>query len=369
MTKPKSPGPEALYLGRQNEHTTQRQHMLAWLESLEAAGYSARSVEGYRERLLPFMTWCEERGLLYAPQISLAVLEAYQRHLRSYRKADGNTLAVGGQLSRLSAVKNFFRWLLKRHVILYSPAEMLPLPKEEKRLPAQVFSEQETRQVLQSLDTEKPLGLRNRAILEVLWSTGIRRMEVANLMLSDVDFTRGVVNVRQGKGKKDRVVPVGHVALEWVTRYLRNVRPHLTQRADSRHLFVTYHGKGLNRGTLTQIGGETIREKARIQKPGACHIFRHSMATQMLDNGADTRHIQAILGHEKLETTQVYTRVAIGHLQEVHALTHPEEQDGTWTDRHGSASDAVAAEPQTRRERNHAEMERALVSRKRSRRR
>ncbi|MXE70829.1 tyrosine-type recombinase/integrase, partial [Escherichia coli] len=90
---------------------------------------------------------------------------------------------------------------------LYSPAEMLTLPKEEKRLPAQVFSEQETRQVLQSLDTEKPLGLRNRAILEVLWSTGIRRMEVANLMLSDVDFTRGVVNVRQGKGKKDRVVP------------------------------------------------------------------------------------------------------------------------------------------------------------------
>lgn len=93
------------------------------------------------------------------------------------------------------------------------------------------------------------------------------------------------------------------------------------------------------------------------------------MATQMLDNGADTRHIQAILGHEKLETTQVYTRVAIGHLQEVHALTHPEEQDETWTDRHGIASDAVAAEPQTRRERNHAEMERALVSRKRSRRR
>lgn len=220
--------------------------------------------------------------------------------------------------------------------------------------------------MLGSLDTEKPLGLRNRAILEVLWSTGIRRMEVANLMLCDVDFTRGVVNVRQGKGKKDRVVPVGHVALEWVTRYLRSVRPHLTQRADRGHLFVTYHGKGLNRGTLTQIGGETIREKARINKPGACHIFRHSMATQMLDNGADTRHIQAILGHEKLETTQIYTRVAIGRLQEVHALTHPEEQDETWTDRH--AADAVA-EPQTRRERNHAEMEQALVSRKRSRRR
>nr|CAC9150260.1 Tyrosine recombinase XerC [Escherichia coli] len=110
---------------------------------------------------------------------------------------------MGGQLNRLSTVKNFYRWLLQRHVILYSPAEMLTLPKEEKkRLPAQVFSEQETRQVLGSLDTEKPLGLRNRAILEVLWSTGIRRMEVANLMLSDVDFKRGVVNVRGARERR-----------------------------------------------------------------------------------------------------------------------------------------------------------------------
>ncbi|EBF8303233.1 recombinase XerD, partial [Salmonella enterica subsp. enterica] len=144
---------------------------------------------------------------------------------------------------------------------------------------------------------------------------------LANLMAGDVDFTRGVVNVRQGKGKKDRVVPVGHVALEWLMRYLRHVRPRLTQRHDSGHLFVTYHGKGMSGGTITQIAGTTIREKARIEKPGACHIFRHSMATQMLDNGADTRHIQAILGHEKLETTQIYTKIAIRPLQEVHALT------------------------------------------------
>ncbi|WP_410738918.1 site-specific tyrosine recombinase XerC [Citrobacter sedlakii] len=326
MTRPIPPGPEALYLSRQNGNTTQRQHVIAWLESLLSAGYSERSIEGYRERVLPFVTWCEERGLMYAPQVSLPVLEGWQRHLRVYRKADGNTLAVGGQLNRLSAVRNFYRWLLKRHVILYNPAEQIELPKEEKRLPAQVFSEQETRTVLQSLDTEKPLGLRNRAILEILWSTGIRRMEVANLMLGDVDFTRGVVNVRQGKGKKDRVVPVGHVALEWVMRYLRNVRPRLAQRFDSGHLFITWHGKGLNRGTLTQLAGEAIRDKARIDKPGACHIFRHSMATQMLDNGADTRHIQAILGHEKLETTQIYTKVAIAPLQRVHEKTHPAEK-------------------------------------------
>ncbi|TGC34546.1 site-specific tyrosine recombinase XerC [Salmonella enterica] len=373
MTKPIPPGPEALYLGCQNENATLRQRVLAWLAHLEAQNYSASSLDTYRIALLPFVTWCEERGLMYAPQVSLQQLESYQRSLRGYRKADGRPLAFNSQLSRLGVIKNFFRWLLKRHVILYNPADLLELPKAETHLPAQVFSEQETRQVLGSLDTEKPLGLRNRAILEMFWSTGIRRMELANLMAGDVDFTRGVVNVRQGKGKKDRVVPVGHVALEWLMRYLRHVRPRLTQRHDSGHLFVTWHGKGMNGGTITQIAGTTIREKARIEKPGACHIFRHSMATQMLDNGADTRHIQAILGHEKLETTQIYTKIAIRPLQEVHALTHPAEQDVTWQERRGSDGaerQPGDAEPQeNRRARNHAEMERALVSRKRSRRR
>lgn len=326
MTKPLPPGPEALYLSRQNENATQRQQVIAWLAHLEAQGYSPRSTEGYRERVLPFVTWCEERGLIYAPQVSLEVLESYQRHLRNYRKADGNALVLNGQLNRLSAIKNFFRWLLKRHVILYNPADLLELPKGESHLPAQVFSEQETRQVLQSLDTGTPLGLRNRAILEVFWSTGIRRMELANLLLRDVDFTRGVVNVRQGKGRKDRVVPVGHEALGWLGRYLREVRPRLAQRGDSGHLFLTQKGTGLKGATLTMIAGATIREKARVDKPGACHIFRHSMATQMLDNGADTRHIQAILGHEKLETTQIYTKVAIAPLQRVHEKTHPAEK-------------------------------------------
>jgi integrase/recombinase XerD len=191
--------------------------MIAWLAHREAQNYSPRSLETYRTALLPFVAWCEELGLMYAPQVSLAWLESYQRSLRGYRKANGNALTLNSQSDRLSVIRSFFRWLLKRHVILYNPAEQIELPKEEKRLPAQVFSEQETRQVLQSLDTETPLGLRNRAILEVFWSTGIRRMELANLMLCDVDFTRGVVNVRQGKGRKDRVVPVGHAALEWVT--------------------------------------------------------------------------------------------------------------------------------------------------------
>lgn len=204
MTRPIPPGPEELYLSRQN--LTQRQYVVVWLEYLTAQNYSAVSVSDYRERVLPFVTWCEVRGMMYAPQVSQPQLESYQRHLHGYRKADGHPLAVSGQVGRISAIKIFYRWLLKRHVILYNPADLLELPKPDKRLPAQVFSEDETRQVLQSLDVSTPVGLRNRTILEVLWSTGIRRMELANLMLWDVDAGRGVMNVRQGKGRKDRVV-------------------------------------------------------------------------------------------------------------------------------------------------------------------
>ncbi|CAX54888.1 site-specific tyrosine recombinase XerC [Erwinia pyrifoliae] len=327
MTRPNPPTATESHISRQGQ--TLRRLAESWLAHLAAAGRSPRTVQGYRERVLAFLAWCEPRGIRYAPQVSLAVLESYQRYLRGYRKADGTLLAVNGQRHLLSAIRMLLRWLLQRHHILYNPAELLALPKEERRLPAQVFSEAETRRVLQSLDAGTPPGLRNRAILELLWSTGIRRTELANLLLSDVDAVRGVVNVRRGKGGRDRVVPVGHTALIWLGRYLKDVRPRLAQRFDSGHLFISHKGTGLGRSTLTAMAGRAIREGAHLKKAGACHIFRHSMATQMLENGADTRHIQAILGHEKLETTQIYTRVAIGHLQKVHAHTHPAEKRRT----------------------------------------
>ncbi|WP_168386371.1 site-specific tyrosine recombinase XerC [Erwinia amylovora] len=327
MTRPNPPTATESHISRHGQ--TLRRLAESWLSHLAAAGRSPRTVQGYGERVRAFLAWCEPRGITYAPQVSLAVLESYQRWLQSYRRADGRHLAVNGQLHLLSAIRMLLRWLLQRHHILYNPAELLAMPKEERRLPAQVFSEAETRRVLQSLDAGTPPGLRNRAILELLWSTGIRRTELANLLLSDVDAVRGVVNVRRGKGGRDRVVPVGHTALMWLGRYLKDVRPRLAQRFDSGHLFISHKGTGLAHGTLTAMAGRAIRSGAQLKKAGACHIFRHSMATQMLENGADTRHIQAILGHEKLETTQIYTRVAIGHLQSVHAQTHPAEKRRT----------------------------------------
>ncbi|MBN3064606.1 site-specific tyrosine recombinase XerC, partial [Pectobacterium aquaticum] len=264
MTRLKPPSPEALYLSGLSQ--TLRQYTTAYLAHLSATNHSPRTVEGYGERLRPFVTWCEERGLTQAAQVSLAVLEAYQRHLHGYRKADGKPLAQGGQLNRLTAIRMLFRWLLQRHHILYNPAEQMTLPKAEKRLPAQILSEEETEAVMAAQDTGTLTGLRNRAVLEMLWSTGLRRSELAGLMLADVDVGRGVLVVRQGKGNKDRVVPVGLRALVWVQRYLDAVRPRLTTKHDSGYLFVTIWGKRLARSTLTILAGRAIRDDAHLKK-------------------------------------------------------------------------------------------------------
>nr|WP_244590277.1 site-specific tyrosine recombinase XerC [Xenorhabdus innexi] len=298
------------------------------MDTLTAQGKSRQTCLSYRAYLSPFVDWCEQRAVCSAPQVSLSLLEGWQRYLRAYRKADGQPYSHNGQRARLNMLRVWFRWLLQRHQILYNPADLLVLPKKEKRLPAQILNVAETGQVLDSQDCGTLRGFRNRVMLEVLWSSGLRRMELANLRTGDIDSGRGVLYVRQGKGQKDRVVPVGTQALGWLKRYLATVRPRLAARHDSGYLFISDRGRGLSRDYLSQLVGHIIREQAQLNKPGACHLFRHSMATQMLDNGADTRHIQAILGHERLETTQIYTRVAIDHLKKVHQQTHPAERAG-----------------------------------------
>ncbi|WP_145956671.1 tyrosine-type recombinase/integrase, partial [Xenorhabdus budapestensis] len=208
--------------------------------------------------------------------------------------------------------------------------------------------------VLDSLDDPSVLGLRNRVMLEVLWSSGIRRMELRQLRRGDIDVERGAVVINQGKGNKDRVVPIGERALSWLKRYLVHVRPQLAEVYDSGYLFISQKGRPLSPGHLTHIAGKAIRQQARLDKPGACHLFRHSMATQMLDNGADIRHIQAMLGHEKLNTTQVYTRVAIKQLKQVHSQTHPAERNtqtqpeaDSHTEPPKSSSGGASGEPDT----------------------
>ncbi len=293
-----------------------------FLEWMRVTNYSSQTVDNRKLYLAYFIVWAEDRGLTRPNEITKPILERYQRYLYHYRKADGNPLSFRSQSSRLVPVRAWFKWLTKNNHILYNPASELELPRLERRLPKHVLTIRESESVLAVPNINDSLGLRDRAILETFYSTGIRRMEVMNLKLYDMDVDRGTLMVRQGKGKKDRMVPIGKRAIGWIEKYITEVRPRLIVDPNDVTLFLTHLGEAFTANRLTQMVREYV-DAADIGKRGSCHLFRHTMATLMLENGADVRFIQAMLGHAKLETTQIYTQVSIRKLKEIHEATHP----------------------------------------------
>jgi integrase/recombinase XerD len=301
-----------------------------YLEALRVKNYSSRTVENRDVYLRFFIEWCGDRGIARPHEVTKPMLERYQRHLFHMRQSTGvnrgKPLSFRAQHSRLVPVRMFFKWLTRQNVLLWNPASELELPRLERRLPRYVLTADEAEAVLQQPDVSEPLGVRDRAILEVLYSTGIRRMEVLHLSVYDLDDERGTLMVRQGKGKKDRMVPIGERAIAWVRRYVDEVRPSLVVPPDTGELFLTSLGDEFSPHRLTQLVREYV-VGADTGKKGACHLFRHTMATLMLENGADIRHIQEMLGHAELSTTQIYTQVSIRRLKAVHAVTHPASRE------------------------------------------
>jgi len=299
------------------------QMMDAFFEWMEVKNYSPQTIRQRRVYLDYFVEWAIERGITQPAEITKPILERYQRYLYQYRKKrDGEPLSFRSQHGRLVPIRAFFKWLARNNHILYNPASELELPRLEHRLPKHVLTVREAESVLTQPDLHDPLGVRDRAMLEVLYSTGMRRMELIGLKLYDMDVERGTVMVRQGKGRKDRMIPIGDRALMWIDKYLTEVRPTLVMEPDAGTLFLTNLCEPFTPNRLTQMAREYV-DKADIGKRGACHLFRHTMATLMLENGADIRFIQQMLGHVKLDTTQIYTQVSIRKLKEIHAATHP----------------------------------------------
>jgi integrase/recombinase XerD len=297
----------------------------AYLADLEAKNFSPFTVNGRRLALIAFIRWCQERDLLRPQDVTRTILESYQRWMHRHRKTNGNPLGFTTQRGRLVAIKDYFRWLCRQNLILHNPASELEMPRNERRLPQGALSQDEIERIMAVPDVATPLGLRDRALLEVLYSTGIRRMEAARLQIGDVNPERGVLMVRQGKGKKDRVVPIGERALQWLGKYLADVRPELLLDPREQTLFLSGYGDmGMSPDYLSRLVSDYVR-RAGITR-GGCHLFRHTCATLMLENGADIRFIQQMLGHANLNTTQIYTEVSIVQLQRVHAMTHPASQ-------------------------------------------
>lgn len=293
-----------------------------YIEWMRIQNYSEKTTKEYRRCIRQFAEWCEERGILRASDVTKPILDRYKRHLFYYRKPDGKALTFKRQVSRLGPVRMLFSWLARNHHILYNPASELDLPRCGKRLPKHVLNVSEVEQVMHQVDVSDILGVRDRAILETFYSTGMRRAELCNLKLHELDMERGTVMIREGKGKKDRMIPIGERAVSWVERYLNDTRPHLVMEPDEGFLFVSNYGESLSMDYLSKVVHRYV-DAAELGKSGACHLFRHSMATQMLENGADIRFIQAMLGHEDISTTQIYTRVSIRKLKEIHTATHP----------------------------------------------
>jgi len=296
------------------------------LDDLRVRNYSEYTVKNRRVHIGYFLEWCTERGITEPVEVTRPVLEAYQRHVFHYRKKNGEPLSFTGQHDRLVPLRVWFKWMARQRHILHNPASELELPRLGTRLPKAVLTAAEAEQVMQQTNIHDPLGLRDRTILETLYSTGMRRLELVNLTLWDLDLERATVAIRQGKGKKDRIIPLGDRTALWVRKYLDEARPHLASEPDDKVVFVSNAGEPLSLDYLTEMVRGYV-DAANIGKRGACHLFRHTMATLMLEGGADIRFIQAMLGHADLKTTQIYTHVAIRQLQEIHRATHPAKLD------------------------------------------
>jgi integrase/recombinase XerD len=284
------------------------------------ARYSARTVPSFLSSVRFFLGWLEGRGveLLEArPQDLLA----YQGELLTLSSRRGKPYALATQHAFLTALKNFYRFLFRRGFVLADPAASLHLPRKDKRLPRVILSRREVLRLLDSVRERSAAGLRDRAILETLYATGIRASELGNLTPYDVDAEGRLLRVVLGKGAKDRVVPLTDKALQAIERYLEQARPKLV-RGKTAHLFLQARGGKLRRSELARLVAERARH-AGIRKHVTPHTLRHSVATHLLQGGADIRHIQALLGHACLSTTQIYTRVEMQDLRRVIRRAHP----------------------------------------------
>lgn len=286
-------------------------------------GYSRATIDRYHVSLALFADWATERGVTQPREVTRPVVERYQRHLFHHRQpGNGKPLAFRSQTARLVALRQFFRWLARSHRVLINPTAELELPRVPRWQPRRAMTVAEVEDVLAQPNLDSPDGLRDRAVLEVFYSTGIRASELAALTVFDLDIAAGALAVNAGKGGRSRIVPIAERAVGWCEKYLLDARPALAVPPDEGRLFLNNRGGALSAKRLTAIARQHL-DAAKVTKPGACHLFRHTAATLMLEGGADIRFIQQLLGHAELTTTQLYTHVSIASLKAVHERTHP----------------------------------------------
>ena len=298
---------------------------VAWLI---ATRYAEDTIKGYSADLEWFLRYLEAQGIERIADVTEDTLADYSLRLRQQRHTihENRTISVSHVMHRLFTLKQFFGWLVKQMIILVDPAENLELPRLPALLPRTILTQNEAQRLLDAPDLRSPIGYRDKAILEVVYSTGIRLGELCRLKVDDFDPKNRTVFVREGKGGKDRILPLPLIASSYLKEYIERVRQKFAKnrKANDGLLFLTHTGRSLDVNKMTYVFGKATKA-AGIDKRVTCMVLRHSIASHLLENGMDIRYIQEFMGHELLSTTQGYAKVTLAGLRKMYNKFHPEE--------------------------------------------
>jgi len=288
--------------------------------------WSAGTVGTYSQALKLFLKFLDSQGIESLSEVTRETLEGYRAHVFCKRSKVGKPWSAATQKVHLGAVKAFFRFLCRSGYLLMDLAAAMDMPKVCRSLP-ELLTEAETVQLLAVPDVQTLVGIRDRALLEVLYGTGLRNSELCDLAVDHIDLAAEppILRVIQGKGNKSRVVPLGEEALAWLETYLVQVRPRWLFRSSIPNVFLGTTGRPMNRSLLTEIVSRLGR-KAKLGKRVTPHLLRHGCATHMLARGAGLRHLQKLLGHSSSSTTEHYTQVEVSDLAKVLRKHHPRER-------------------------------------------
>jgi integrase/recombinase XerD len=303
--------------------------LVKFTEHLKVIGFSKRSIPDYAHNVKLFLEYLKELKIETLAEVDRRMVLDYQARVYLQTFKD-RPIAPATQRARLTCVKTFYQYLLKAGLALYDPTSDLDLPKRPNQLPKGILSKKEIGILLSRPSLETPLGIRDRAILEVFYSTGIRVSELCNLSLNDLDLSAGELRINQGKNAKDRIVPLGELACDFLEIYLHEARPKLTTSGQP-VLFVSKNGRKFHSTTLSHLI-TNYGKKAGSKKEISPHSLRHTCATHLLKGKADIRQIQRLLGHASIASTQIYTRVEITDLKQVLKRCHPREKREIETD-------------------------------------
>jgi tyrosine recombinase XerC len=293
-------------------------HLRSYFDYLTAErGYSAHTIAAYRNDLKQFVEFLQQQGIESFDSVTKNILRLFLAH--SLEEGLGKKSIA----RRVASIRSLFKFLHRQRVVRTNPALTLLSPRVERRLPT-FLDEQTMQNVVEAPDVSLPEGKRDAAILELLYSTGIRRSELIGLRISDVDFTRKTLKV-QGKGSKQRIVPVGSTALRALRAYLDVERKKYPPADPQAPLFVTSRGERLYPVAVHRIVNKYLARVSEVEKKSP-HVIRHSFATHLLNRGADLTAVRELLGHESLSTTQIYTHVSTERMKKVYRQAHPKAE-------------------------------------------